>query len=125
MYTYPALEPPVAEQLREPGTPYLSPALVGELFGFQVQELAERAHVHRNTLTARIQAPQLQKYLQDMVRVLTVAMEMTGDEKRAAFLLRNEPLRAFNYKTADTLVKEGRTDAVVAYLESLAGGAAG
>ncbi|MDR2839236.1 MAG: DUF2384 domain-containing protein [Azonexus sp.] len=116
---------PIAEQFREPGTPYLSPMRIGEFFGFQVQELAERAHVHRNTLTARIQAPQLQKYLQDVIRVLTVATEMTGDEQRAAFLLRNEPLRAFGYKTADTLVKEGQTDAVVAYLESLAGGAAG
>ncbi len=44
---------------------------------------------------------------------------------RAAFLLRNEPLRAFGYKTADTLVQEGRADAVIAYLESLAGGFAG
>jgi len=50
--------------------------------------------------------------------------EMTGDLERAAFLLRNEP-RAFGYKTADGLIQEGRTDAVIAYLESLAGGAAG
>jgi hypothetical protein len=113
------------ERFREPDTTYLSPARVGELFGFRVQELAERAHVHRNTPTARPQAPQLQKYLQDMMRALAAATELTGDEKRAAFLLRNEPLRAFGYKTADTLVQEGRADAVVAYLESLAGGAAG
>jgi hypothetical protein len=39
--------------------------------------------------------------------------------------LRNEPLRPFDYKTADVLIQEGRTDAVVAYLQSLAGGAAG
>lgn len=115
----------IVDRFREPDTPYLSPARVGELFGFRVQELAERAHVHRNTPTARPQAPQLQKYLQDMMRALAAATELTGDEKRAAFLLRNEPLRAFDYKTADALVQEGRTDAVVAYLESLAGGAAG
>lgn len=30
-----------------------------------------------------------------MVRALAVAVMMTGDEKRAVFLLRNEPLRAF------------------------------
>lgn len=90
-----------------------------------MQELAERAHVHRNTPTARPQAPQLQKYLQDMLRVLAVATEMTGDPDRAAFLLRNEPLRSFGYKTADALIQEGRTEAVIAYLESLAGGAAG
>ena len=60
-----------------------------------------------------------------MVRVLAVATVVTGDENRAAFLVRNEPLRAFGYKTADALVQEGRVDAVIAYLESLAGGAAG
>ncbi|ABC21617.1 antitoxin Xre/MbcA/ParS toxin-binding domain-containing protein [Rhodospirillum rubrum] len=121
----PLFSEPLAERFREANTPYLSPAKVSELFGFRVQELAGRAHVHRNTPTARPQTPQLQQYLQNMVRVLTVATEMTGDEGRAVFLLRNEPLRAFGYKTADTLVQEGRADAVIAYLESLTGGAAG
>lgn len=119
------LQEPLVERFREQNTPYLSPLKVGEFFGFRVQELAERAHVHRNTPTARPQAPQLQKYLQEMLRALTVATEMTGDPERAAFLLRNEPLRAFGYKTADALIQEGRTDAVIAYLESLLGGAAG
>ena len=54
-----------------------------------------------------------------MVRVLAVAIEMTGDEKHAAFLVRNEPLHAFGYKTVDALVQEGSIDAVIAYLESL------
>ena len=120
-----ALSQTFTDRFRESDTPYLSPSRVGDFFGYRIQELAERARVHRNTPTARPQAPQLQKYLQDMVRALAVATEMTGDEKRAAFLLRNEPLRAFGYKTADTLIQEGRTDAVIAYLESLAGGAAG
>lgn len=119
------LQQPFVERFREPNTQYLSPARVGKFFGFQVQELAERAHVHRNTPTTRPQAPQLQKYLQDLVRVLAVSTEMTGDVEKAAFLLRNEPLRAFGYKTADALVHEGRAEAVIAYLESLAGGAAG
>lgn len=120
-----ALQIPFTERFREADSPYLSPTRIGAFFGFQVQELAEHAHVHRNTPKARPQAPQLQKYLQDMLRVLAVATEMTGDEKRAVFLLRNEPLRAFGYKTAVTLVQEGRSDDVIAYLESFAGGAAG
>ncbi len=120
-----AISHPFIERFREPDTPFLSPVRVGEFFGFRVQELAERARVHRNTPTARPHTPQLQKYLQDMLRVLTVATEMTGDPDRAAFLLRNEPLKSFGYKTADTLIQEGRADAVIAYLESLAGGAAG
>lgn len=120
-----ALQQPFAERFREPNTPYLSPVQVGDFFGFRVQELADRAHVHRNTPTARPQAPQLQKYLQDMLRTLAAATDMTGDAQRAVFLFRNEPLRAFGYKTADTLVQEGRVEDVIAYLESLAGGAAG
>ncbi len=116
---------PFVERFRESDTPYLSPSKVGNFFGLRVQELAERARVHRNTPTARPHTPQLQKYLQEMLRVLAVATEITGDSERAAFLLRNEPLRAFGYKTADTLVQEGRSDAVIAYLESLAGGSAG
>ena len=119
------LPSPFVERFREPNTLFLSPARVSEFFGFQIQELAERAHVHRNTPAARPQATQLQKYLQDMLRVLAVITEITGDEQRAAFLLRNEPLRAFGYKTADSLVQQGRADDVIAYLESLAGGAAG
>ena len=59
------------------------------------------------------------------MRVLAVACELTGDERRAVFLIRNEPLRVFDRKTADRLIQEGRTDDVVAYLESLAGGSAG
>lgn len=116
---------PFVEQFREPNTPYLSPAKVGDFFGLRVQELAERARVHRNTPTARPHTPQLQKYLQEMLRVLAVATEITDDAERAVFLLRNEPLRAFGYKTADTLVQEGRSDAVIAYLESLASGFVG
>jgi hypothetical protein len=116
---------PFVERFRESNTPYLSPAKVGDFFGLRVQELAERARVHRNTPTARPHTPQLQKYLQEMLRVLAVATELTDEAERAAFLLRNEPLRAFGYKTADTLVQEGRADAVIAYLESLASGSVG
>lgn len=115
----------LAEQFREPGTPYLSPSLVANFFGLRIQELAERAHVHRNTPTARPHAQQLQTYLQDLLRVLVAATELTGDSKRAAFLIRKEPLRPFGYRTADSLIQEGRVSEVVAYLESLGGGAVG
>jgi len=120
-----ALQQPLAERFREPNTPYLSPSRIGEFLGFRIQELAERARVHRNTPTARPQSPQLQKYAQDLIRVLAAATEMTGEPERAAFLLRNEPLRAFDYKTAIQVIEEGKADAVIAYLESFAGGAAG
>lgn len=119
------LREPLSERFREPDTIYLSPTRMAEFFGFQIQDLAERAHVHRNTVRVRPHSPQVQSYLRDLVRVLSAAVELTGDPARAAFLIRNEPLRVFDRKTADTLVQEGRADDVVGYLESIAGGAAG
>lgn len=119
------LHDPVSEQFREPGSPFLSPSRFADVFGYQLQEVAERAGVHRNTLRLRPGTQQLQAYLQGMVRVLDAATELTGDRDRAVFLIRNEPLRAFDRKTAAALVAEGRADDVVLYLESFAGGAAG
>lgn len=61
----------------------------------------------------------------DWTRVVAVATAMTGDEARALHLLRNEPLRAFEGRTAEELLRAGRADDVIGYLQSLAGGAAG
>lgn len=120
-----ALMPAFSEQFRDADTPYLSPERVSVAFGFQVQELAELARVHRNTVTARPQAAMVQRRLQDLLGVLQLATEITGDRARAIFLLRNEPLRVFDGSTAIELVKAGRAEDVKGYLRSIAGGAAG
>lgn len=114
-----------SEQFRADNTPFLSPQRVCDAFGFQVQELADLAHVHRNTIQARPQSATLQKHLQDLLAVLQLATDMTEDLPRAIFLLRNEPLRVFDGKTAVDLVKAGRTEELKGYLRSIEGGAAG
>lgn len=60
-----------------------------------------------------------------LLEVLRVAERMTGDADRAAELLRYEPIRVFDGLTASQLVLEGRTLDVIAYLESIEGGATG
>jgi hypothetical protein len=58
--------------------------------------------------------------------VLRAASDVAaGDIKRAIFWFRNEPLREFEYKTAETLVADGRADDVIRLLESYDAGAAG
>lgn len=93
------LEMALAEQFREPNTPFLSPSLVADFFGLKIQGLAAGAHVHRNTPTARPHAQQLQAYLQDMLRVLAAATELTGDS-----------LCVMNHyaHSADSLIEAGR-----------------
>lgn len=113
-----------SERFRVGGSPHLSPSRVGAVFGLRANELAKRVREHQS-VSMGLARPLLQQYLQDLVRVLAVATKMTGDMDRAAFLLRNEPLRAFEFKTAEALVLDGRADSVVAYLTSLEAGASG
>lgn len=61
----------------------------------------------------------------DWTRLLAMATAMTGDEDRARHLLRSEPLRAFDGQTAEALVRAGRAQDVIDYLQSLAAGSAG
>jgi hypothetical protein len=59
----------------------------------------------------------------DAVRVLLAATDLSGEANTASSWFRNEPLSAFRSKTAEQLVREGRTEDVLAYLQSLQAGA--
>jgi uncharacterized protein (DUF2384 family) len=116
----------LAETFREPHQTYLSPRRIGEALGLQIQGVAERAHVSRNTPTARPQNEGLQNYLRNVVRVLAAAEDVAGgDRGRALFWFMNEPLAEFDYQTPDALVRAGKASVVVDYIESIAGGATG
>ena len=114
-----------SEQFREGSTSYVSPKKLGSLLGLQVQDIADRAHVHRNTITRNPNSSEVQRFLNQLLRVLFIATSLTGSVERAAYLIRNEPLPAFEGKTADALIQEGRAQAVIDYLMSFEGGAAG
>lgn len=61
----------------------------------------------------------------ELLRVLLVAEAMTGSRDRAVELMIREPLGTFDGQTAADLVIRGRVSDVLAYLQSLSGGAAG
>ena len=116
----------LAEEFREPDHAFLSPHRIGEALGLQVQSLAERAHVSRNTPAARPQNENLQQYLRDVVRVMAAAQDAAGgDRNRAIFWFMNEPLSEFDYLTPDALVTAGKAGVVIDYIGSVAGGASG
>ncbi len=116
----------LAESFREPNQSFLSPRRVGLALGLQIQSVAERARVSRNTPTARPQNESLQQYLRDVVRVLTAAEGVApGDRERVVFWFMNEPLQDFDFQTPDALVRQGNAQVVVDYVESIARGATG
>ena len=113
--------------LREPDTsaPVLSPKRFSEWMHIDLQTLAEQAHVHRNTISRAPESRGIQEFLRDALRVIKAATDLRGDLDAALFWYRNEPLSVFEYKSAERLVSEGRTDDLLRYLASLEAGAAG
>lgn len=126
MNAVPATRNSLAESFREPDHAYLSPRRIGNALGLQIQSVAERARVSRNTPAARPQNESLQQYLRDVVRVLTAAESVAADgRQRVIFWFMNEPLQDFDYQTPDALVRTGKAQVVIDYIESIAGGATG
>ncbi len=117
----------IAQQLREDvgGRAILSPTKFIDMMGLDVGTFARLAHVHRNTVTRAPGATSVQHHIRLNVRVLAAALAVSGDIKAAIYWYQNEPLAPFEYKTAESLVAEGRSDDVVGLLESYQAGFAG
>jgi uncharacterized protein (DUF2384 family) len=103
-------------------TPFLSARRVSDLLGVTLTELAGLIGVARNTLTARSGARKVDAALSPVVRILAMASEMAGDEKRAAIWFKHQPIPGWAGKTAYDLVREGETEKVLAYLEAVRSG---
>ncbi len=113
-------------QLKDESRPAnISPVKFASALDYPLQEVAELAHVHRNTIRNNPYSPDLQRYMRDSVRVLQAATDLRGSVGDALFWFRNHPIRDFERKTADRLVAEGKAEAVLGYLESLESGASG
>ncbi|MDR3673109.1 MAG: hypothetical protein P4L36_19850 [Holophaga sp.] len=106
--------------------PLLSPSRFSKRLNWPMRLIAERAHVHRNTVARTPGSPAVQAYLRNVLRVLRVTLEFTdGDINRSLIWFQNCPIAEFGYQTADELVTAGETEAVVNYLESIASGSTG
>ena len=103
----------------------ISPKRFGRVLNVDMQTLAAMAHVHRNTLSRAPEAESVQRYLRQTVQVVRAAVDVAGSVEDAIFWFRNHPLPTFDYKTSQQLVSEGRTEALIRYIQSLQAGFAG
>ncbi len=101
--------------------PFLSARRVAEALGVNLSELAELAGVARNTLAAGT-GRKADAALSPIVRILAMAGEMAGGEQRAAIWFKHQPIPGWAGKTAYDLVREGKADKVLAYLEAVRSG---
>lgn len=115
-----------AQDLCEPGTKLLSPQRLAQRLHLSIEEVAARARMHRNSATRASESEALQAYMRKVIRVLSAAFETNGGSLVGAVeWFRNQPIPDLGHKTADALVSEGKTDAVLAYIESIASGHVG
>ncbi|KVV10212.1 hypothetical protein [Burkholderia ubonensis] len=110
---------------RDSGAPIVSARRFATALHIDMQTLARLAHVHRNTVSRLAGSESVQKFLRDALRIIRAATDISGDVQRALFWYRNESLPTFDYKTAEQLVSEGRTEDLLRYVTSLETGAAG
>ena len=112
----------VAARLGEDNAPFLSPRRVADQLGVTITELAGLIGVARNTLAAKGGARKADAALSPVVRILATAGEMAGGEDRAAIWFKHQPIPGWAGKTAYDLVREGKADKVLAYLEAVRSG---
>lgn len=112
----------MASRFGEERAPFLSARRVAELLGVTLSELAALVGVARNTLAAKAGARKADAALSPVVRILAMAGEMAGDEQRAAIWFKHQPIPGWAGKTAYDLVREGKADKVLTYLEAVRSG---
>jgi RNA recognition motif-containing protein len=114
-----------AEEFRSAHQPIIDPEKFSKALHIQLQDLAKMAGVHRTTVSENPTNAKLQGYLREAVRAMSAAYEVTENRERTIFWFRNTPIAEFAHQTAEQLVATGKTEAVIAYLQSIASGSSG
>jgi len=101
----------------------ISPERVAAMLHMPLAGIARVTDVHRNTLARSPNAPKVQARLGEVMRILTEAADMMGDDlAKAAIWFRHQPLSGFDGQTAEELVAAGHAQAVVTHLSMLRDG---
>ena len=108
------------DSVREGGM--IAPRRMAERLRLPMTGLAKLTHLNRNTLSAKAGSPAVQAKLGAIARIIARAAEMSGEEGRAIIWFRHQPIVGFAGKTAEQLVEEGHSEAVMQYLEGLENG---
>lgn len=114
---------PLMEQLREDD--HFSAVKFMDVMKLDVGTFAQRAKVHRNTVTKAPQSQSVQKPIREAMRVMAAMFDVTGDLQQTIYWFRNEPLPEFGYKTAEEVVADGNVEGVLRLITIYQAGFAG
>ena len=121
----PAIAPGALEALRQPGQAHLSPLRFREFFGLGIGELERTLGSPLWLLRRDPDDTLVQLRLLAFLRVHSALIDVGKDPITAAFHLRNTPIRAFRHQTLFEVVRDGRVDDALGYLDSISSGFVG
>jgi transcriptional regulator with XRE-family HTH domain len=103
---------------------YIAANALAKILHITQHDLAEVTGLSHDSVSksARVTSRATQTRLRDTVEIINRVAEWSGGTGRAFAWFRSQPLPSFGDKTAEDLVKEGRADAVKAYLARIADG---
>lgn len=104
------------------GSPFISARRLAEALGITIGELSVLTGVARNTLAAARGTRKSDAALSPIARIFSMVTEMTGSQQRAALWFKHQPIPGWAGKAAIDLVREGKSDKVLAYLEAVRSG---
>ena len=104
------------------GSPFISARGLAEALGITLGELSALSGVARNTLAAGRTTRKADAALSPITRILSMATEMTGSQQRAALWFKHQPIPGWAGKSAIDLVREGKAENVLTYLEAVRSG---
>lgn len=118
--------PPAAlEAFRFPWQTHLSPMRFREFFILGISELELVLGAPLWLLRTDPEDPRVQLRLLAFLRVYAALMGLGLDPIRAGFHMRNTPIGTFGHRTLFEIVRDGRTDAALGYVESISSGFVG
>lgn len=106
------------EEFRAPGQALIEPKRFATAVHLQIQELARLAGVHRATVAESPANARLQRFMRETLQVLSAAIGAMGEPERAIYWYRNTPIPQFQYHTAEQLIADQQTQALLSYLVS-------
>lgn len=97
----------------------IDPARLSHQLKVNVSMLAGIAGVHRNTLQRYPYSDKTQERLGVIVKIVTRASALLGNDRKAVAWFRYQPLAGFDGRTAEDMVAAGQAQAVLRHLEAL------
>ena len=99
----------------------LIPTAIAKQFHVSIEDIATLVDLKIDSLQTDdlIQSETTQTRLREMVKIIEQVIPWCENTNQAYEWYRNESLTSFNDLTAMTLINQGKTDAVVQYLERI------